>query len=182
VLSAAHVRAGDRVVLSGPIGAHGMAVMLARGGLDIEADITSDTMPVHDQVEAVLRAAPSTRWMRDATRGGLATVCNELAAQIDLGVVLDEGLVPVAAEVAGACDLLGIDPVHVANEGVFVAVVAPEEAEAAVVALRELPGAAQAAVIGEIVESPGGVVAMRTPFGGTRILDMLVGDPLPRIC
>jgi hydrogenase expression/formation protein HypE len=120
--------------------------------------------------------------MRDATRGGLATVCNELAAQCGLGVVLDEALLPVAPAVAGACDLLGIDPVHVANEGVFAAIVAAEQAEAAVVALREQPGGVQAAVVGEVVADPGGIVAMRTGFGGTRIVDMLVGDPLPRIC
>lgn len=181
-LSPARVSAGDRVVLSGPLAAHGMAVMLARGNLDLEADISSDTMALHDQVAALLRAAPSTRWMRDATRGGLATVCNELAGQTALGVVLDEGLLPVAPAVAGACDMLGIDPIYVANEGVFAAVVAPEEAEAAVIALRDCPGGAHAAVVGEIVASPGGIVAMRTPFGGTRIVDMLVGDPLPRIC
>ncbi|GAA0615047.1 hydrogenase expression/formation protein HypE [Sporichthya brevicatena] len=181
-LAADRVRAGDRVVVSGPLGAHGMAVMLARGNLDIEADISSDTMALHEQVAALLVAAPSTRWMRDATRGGLATVCNELAGQTGLGVVLDEGLLPVAPAVLGACDMLGIDPVHVANEGVFTAIVAPEEAEAAVVALRETAGGGSAAVVGEIVENPGGMVAMRTPFGGTRIVDMLVGDPLPRIC
>jgi hydrogenase expression/formation protein HypE len=181
-LGPARVHPGDRVVLSGPLGAHGMAVMLARGGLDIEADINSDTMALHDQVAALLDAAPSTRWMRDATRGGMATVCNELAGQSGLGVVLDEGLLPVAPAVAGACDMLGIDPVFVANEGVFAAIVAPDEAEAAVVALRDRPGGAHAAVVGEIVASPAGIVAMRTPFGGTRIVDMLVGDPLPRIC
>jgi hydrogenase expression/formation protein HypE len=181
-LGAERVQAGDRVVLSGALGAHGMAVMLARGGLDLEADITSDTMALHDQVTALLEAAPSTRWMRDATRGGLATVCNELVGQSGLGLVLDEGLLPVAPAVAGACDMLGIDPIYVANEGVFVAIVAADEAEAAVVALRECPGGAQAAVVGEIVANPAGIVAMRTPFGGTRIVDMLVGDPLPRIC
>jgi hydrogenase expression/formation protein HypE len=181
-LSADNVRPGDRVVLSGTLGDHGMAVMLARGNLAIEADITSDTAALHDLVASLLRAAPGTRWMRDATRGGLGTVCNELAQVTGLGVILDELLLPVAPQVRGACDMLGIDPLYVANEGKFVAVVPAEEAEAAVAALRTDPLGADASVIGEVVEKPGGIVAMRTPFGGTRIVDMLVGDPLPRIC
>ncbi|HET9858384.1 MAG TPA: hydrogenase expression/formation protein HypE [Nocardioidaceae bacterium] len=181
-LGADLVRAGDRVVLSGSLGAHGMAVMLARGDLAIEADIVSDTAPVHEMVEALLAAAPGTRWMRDATRGGLGTVCNELAQTADVGVILDERLLPVEPQVLGACDMLGIDPIYVANEGKFVAVVPPEEAEAAVAALRSHPLGDQAAVIGEVVATPSGMVALRTPFGGSRIVDMLVGDPLPRIC
>lgn len=181
-LSADNVRPGDRVVLSGTLGDHGMAVMLARGNLAIEADIASDTAALHELVASLLRAAPGTRWMRDATRGGLGTVCNELAQVTGLGVILDELLLPVAPQVRGACDMLGIDPLYVANEGKFVAVVPAEEAEAAVAALRTDPLGADASVIGEVVENPGGIVAMRTPFGGTRIVDMLVGDPLPRIC
>jgi hydrogenase expression/formation protein HypE len=181
-LSPELVRPGDRLVVSGTIADHGMAVMLARGNLAIEADITSDTAPVNGLVEALLAAAPSTRWMRDATRGGLGTVCNELAQSAGLGVVIDEGLLPIDPTVLGCCDMLGIDPIYVANEGKFVAIVAAEEAEAAVAALRGLPGGGQAAVIGEVLAEPAGIVAMRTPFGGTRIVDMLVGDPLPRIC
>lgn len=181
-LSASRVRPGDRVVLSGTLGDHGMAVMLARGNLAIEADIQSDTAAVNRLTEAVLKAAPGTRWMRDATRGGLGTVCNELAQITGLGVILDEQLLPVDPQVQGACDMLGIDPIYVANEGKFVAVMPADEAEAAVAALRADPLGSEAAVIGEVVEQPGGIVAMRTPFGGTRIVDMLVGDPLPRIC
>ncbi|MFI5953072.1 hydrogenase expression/formation protein HypE [Cryptosporangium sp. NPDC051539] len=176
------VREGDRVIVSGTLGDHGMAILLARGDLAIEADIESDTAPVHGLVEALLAAAPDTRWMRDATRGGLGTVCNELAQTAGIGVVLDEELLPVRPDVLGACDMLGIDPLYVANEGKFVAVVPPGQAEAAVAALRGLPDGDRAAVIGEIVAEPPGIVAMRTPFGGTRIVDMLVGDPLPRIC
>ncbi|MDX6325246.1 MAG: hydrogenase expression/formation protein HypE [Nocardioidaceae bacterium] len=176
------VRAGDRIVLSGGLGEHGMAVMLARGDLAIEADIVSDTAPVHDLVEALLAAAPGTRWMRDATRGGLGTVCNELAQTAAVGVILDEALLPVEPQVLGACDMLGIDPLYVANEGKFVAVVPAEEAEAAVAALRSQPRGENAAVVGEVVGAPSGIVALRTPFGGSRIVDMLVGDPLPRIC
>ncbi|GAS91132.1 hydrogenase expression/formation protein HypE [Mycolicibacterium brisbanense] len=176
------VQPGDKVVLSGTIGDHGMAVMLARGDLAIDADIASDTAPVHVLVEALLAAAPSTRWMRDATRGGVGTVCNELVKDRPFAVVLDEPMLPVQPQVLGACDLLGIDPLYVANEGKFLAVVAPEEADAAVAALRTHPLGARAAVVGEIIPEPHGIVALRTSFGGTRIVDMLVGDPLPRIC
>lgn len=181
-LGAGMVRPGDRVVLSGTLGDHGMAVMLARGDLGIEADIVSDTAPVHEMVEAVLTVAPNTRWMRDATRGGLGTVCNELAQTAGCGVILDERLLPVMPQVLGACDMLGIDPLYVANEGKFVAIVPPEETEAAVAALRSHPLGAHATVVGEVVPEPAGVVALRTSLGGTRIVDMLVGDPLPRIC
>ncbi|MBC2642196.1 hydrogenase expression/formation protein HypE [Rhodococcus sp. 3A] len=176
------VRAGDKVLLSGTIGAHGMAVMLARGDLAIEADIASDTAPVNSLVEALLEAAPSTRWMRDATRGGVGTVCNELAHASQLAVIIDEHSLPIEPQVLGACDMLGIDPLYVANEGKFVAVVAAEEADAAVAALRAHPRGADAAAVGEILAEPPGIVALRTSFGGSRIVDMLVGDPLPRIC
>ncbi|MEO9221520.1 MAG: AIR synthase-related protein, partial [Mycobacteriaceae bacterium] len=181
-LSAAAVRPGDRLVLSGTLGDHGMAVMMARGDLNIEADIHSDTAPVHELVELLLAAAPSTRWMRDPTRGGLGTICNELAQDSGLAVVLDEASLPVLPMVQGACDLLGIDPLYVANEGKFLAVVAPEETDAAVAALRTHRLGEQATVVGEVVAEPEGVVALRTAFGGSRIVDMLVGDPLPRIC
>ncbi|CAM3144448.1 hydrogenase expression/formation protein HypE [Prescottella defluvii] len=177
-----YVQPGDRVLLSGTMGEHGMAVMLARGELAIEADIRSDTAPVNALVHALLDAAPSTRWMRDATRGGVGTVCNELAQSTGFAVVLDEEALPVQPQVLGACDLLGIDPLYVANEGKFVAVVAAAETEAAVTALRSCPGGEDAAVVGEILAEPEGIVALRTAFGGSRIVDMLVGDPLPRIC
>ncbi|QHE67473.1 hydrogenase expression/formation protein HypE [Rhodococcus sp. WAY2] len=176
------VRPGDKVVLSGTIGEHGMAVMLARGDLAIEADIASDTAPVNGVVEALLAAAPSTRWMRDATRGGVGTVCNELAKASQVAVIVDEETLPIQPQVLGACDMLGIDPLYVANEGKFVAVVAAEEAEAAVTAMRAHPRGANAAIVGEILREPPGIVALRTSFGGSRIVDMLVGDPLPRIC
>ena len=181
-LSAAAVRPGDRVVLTGTMGDHGMAVMLARGDLAIEADIRSDTAPLGDLVETLLAAAPSTRWLRDPTRGGVGTVCNELAQATGLCVVLDEQRLPVRPTVNGACEMLGIDPLYVANEGKFLAVLAPEETDAALAALRGHPLGAEAAVIGEIAEQPTETVVLRTLFGGTRIVDMLVGDPLPRIC
>jgi hydrogenase expression/formation protein HypE len=181
-LSAACVKEGDVVLCSGTIGDHGTAVMLARGDLALEADIASDTAPLNGLVEALLEAAPSTRWLRDATRGGVGTVCNELARDAKLTVVLDEPALPVRPAVAAACELLGIDPLYVANEGKLIAVVAPEESEAALAALRDHPVGAEATRIGEIHSDPPGIVVLRTTFGGTRIVDMLVGDPLPRIC
>lgn len=181
-LGADLVQPGDRVVVSGTIGEHGMAVMLARGDLAIEADIASDTAPLNGLVEAMLAAAPSTRWMRDATRGGVGTVCNELAQAAGIAVVLDEQALPIQPQVLGACDLLGIDPLYVANEGKFVAIVPADEADAAVTALQAHESGGRAAVIGEVMAEPEGIVALRTAFGGSRIVDMLVGDPLPRIC
>jgi len=176
------VQPGDVVLVSGTIGDHGMAVMMARGDLALEADIRSDTAPLGGLVEALFAAAPSTRWMRDPTRGGLGTVCNELARATDLAVVLDETRIPIDPAVAASCELLGIDPLYVANEGKLVAIVPADEAEAALTALRADPLGARAAAIGEIRDDPAGVVVLLTTFGGTRIVDMLVGDPLPRIC
>jgi hydrogenase expression/formation protein HypE len=181
-LSADKVREGDVVLCSGTIGDHGTAVMLARGDLALEADIRSDTAPLHGLVESLLEAAPSTRWLRDATRGGVGTVCNELARDSNLTVVLEEPALPVRPAVAAACELLGIDPLYVANEGKLIAVVAPDEAEAALAALRGHAHGADATRIGQMHSTPPGIVVLRTTFGGTRIVDMLVGDPLPRIC
>jgi hydrogenase expression/formation protein HypE len=181
-LSATRVTLGDVVLVSGTIADHGIAVMLARGDLALEADITSDTAPLHDLMECLLAAAPSTRWLRDATRGGVGTTCNELARDSNLTVVLEETALPVRPPVAAACELLGIDPLYVANEGKFVAVVGRDEADQAVKALRRHPLGRDAVRIGEIREEPPGIVVLVTPIGGTRIVDMLVGDPLPRIC
>lgn len=179
---AASVRPGDRLVMSGTMGDHGTAVMLARGDLAIEADIESDTAAVGPMVELLLDAAPTTRWLRDPTRGGVGTVCNELAQATGLGVVLDESRLPVKPTVNGACEMLGIDPLYVANEGKFLAVVAHDELDAGLAALQGHALGADAAVIGEITEQPASTVVLRTAFGGTRVVDMLVGDPLPRIC
>lgn len=181
LLGAARVSPGDRLVVSGPIGDHGMSVMMARGNLAIEANIESDSAPVNGLVEALYTAIGDVLWMRDATRGGLGTVANELAQASGLGVLLDDEALPVRPMVRGACDMLGIDPLYVANEGCFVAVVPAADADAAVAALRAA-GNSEAAVIGEILAEPPGVVAVRNAFGGTRLVDMLVGDPLPRIC
>ncbi len=181
-LAADRVQAGDKVVISGYIGDHGMAVMLARESLELEADICSDTASVSDLVQTMLAAAPSTRWMRDPTRGGVGTVCNELAQVTGLGIVLDERVLPVRPAVHGACEMLGIDPLYVANEGKFLAVLDPAETDDALAAMRAHPLGGDAVVIGEITDKIGATVALRTQFGGTRIVDMLVGDPLPRIC
>lgn len=181
-LGVGQVRAGDQVLVSGTLGDHGMAVMLARGDLELVADIRSDTAPLGELVDVLFAAAPSTRWMRDPTRGGLGTVCNELARSAELAVLLEESKLPVDRAVGGACDLLGIDPLYVANEGKLVAIVAPEEADAALAAMRSHPLGQRAELIGEVLAEPPGMVVLRTGFGGTRIVDMLVGDPLPRIC
>ncbi|HEX2024282.1 MAG TPA: hydrogenase expression/formation protein HypE [Acidimicrobiales bacterium] len=181
-LSAKAVKPGDKVLVSGKIGDHGVAVLIARGDLALEADIPSDTAPLNDLVGKLLAAAPNTRFLRDPTRGGVATVCNELARAADVSVVLQESAIPVRNIVNGACEILGIDPLYVANEGKLVAVVPADEADAALAAMRAHPVGADAAVIGEIREEPPGIVILNTGFGGNRIVDMLVGDPLPRIC
>jgi hydrogenase expression/formation protein HypE len=183
VIDPGSVRPGDKVLLSGPIGDHGITILLARGELDFEADLRSDTRSVFPLVEALVHAAgPGVRWMRDPTRGGAATSLNELARDCGLGVVLFEERIPVRDTVRGACELLGLDPLHIANEGQFLAVVAPEYADAAINALALAPGGSEAQVIGEIREQPAGSVLITTLYGGSRIIDMLVGDPLPRIC
>ncbi len=181
-LDALAVRPGDRVLVSGTIGDHGVAVMLARGELGIEADIVSDTAPLGGLVQTLLAAAPGTRWLRDPTRGGVATVCNELARAAEVAVILNEADLPVRPAVNGACEILGIDPLYVANEGKLVAIVAPEEADAALAAVRAHPLGADAALVGEVRDDPPGMVVINTGFGGNRIVDMLAGDPLPRIC
>ncbi|MEO6990689.1 MAG: hydrogenase expression/formation protein HypE [Candidatus Baltobacteraceae bacterium] len=181
-LGAERVRAGDKVLVSGPIGDHGITILLARGELELEADLISDTQPVWSHVDALLDASgESVRWMRDPTRGGVATALNELARACRLGIALLEDAVPVRATVRGACEILGLDPLHIANEGRFLAVVAAEAAEAALAALHA-SGAPQAAIVGEIRSEPAGSVVGINGYGGARMVDMLVGDPLPRIC
>jgi hydrogenase expression/formation protein HypE len=181
-LGAEETRPGDVMIVSGPIGDHGMAVMLARGELAIDAPIRSDTAPLHEATAALIDAVPTTRWMRDPTRGGLASACNELATAARVGVSLFEDSLPVNAPVSGACELLGLDPLYVANEGKFVAVVPSDEVDTALKALRAVPVSSGAAAIGEINDEHPGMVVAHTPFGGSRIVDMLVGAPLPRIC
>jgi hydrogenase expression/formation protein HypE len=181
-LGAANVQPGDAVLVSGPIGDHGITIMLARGELDIMADIVSDTAPLTDLVACLLDAIPDVRCLRDATRGGVATILNEVATVANIAVVVDERTIPVRTEVRGACELLGIDPLYVACEGQMVAIVPGAAAEAALQALRAHPSGQHAAIIGTVRDEPPGLVLLKTQFGGTRIVDMLVGDPLPRIC
>jgi hydrogenase expression/formation protein HypE len=174
---------GDRILLSGTIGEHGTAIMLARGELGLDADIESDTRSLWPTVDGLLDAAGAgLRCLRDATRGGVASVLNELARASSVAIVVREAAVPVQPAVAGAAEILGIDPMYVANEGKLVAFVAPEHAEAALAALRAIPGAQDAAEIGEVKTDPPGMVLVETAFGGRRVMDQLVGDPLPRIC
>ena len=177
------VRSGDKVILSGPIGDHGITILLARGELELEAEIQSDSRSVLPLVEAVVRAAgPGVRWMRDPTRGGVATSLNELARDCGCAVALFEEQIPVRDAVRGACELLGLDPLHIANEGQFLAVVAPDQVDAALAALRAAPGGAEATIFGEVRDQPPACVFVTTTYGGARMVDMLVGDPLPRIC
>lgn len=181
-LGAGLARPGDAVIVSGPIGDHGVTILLARGELDLEASLISDTAPLTGLVDALLDACPGAHCLRDATRGGVATIANEVASAAGVAVVLDEASVPVRPEVRGACELLGIDPLYVACEGRLLAVVDGEQAGEALAALRSQPSGEGAEVIGVVREDPEGLVLLRTEFGGTRIVDMLIGDPLPRIC
>jgi hydrogenase expression/formation protein HypE len=182
ILGVASARPGDAVLVSGPIGDHGVTIMLARGELDIEADVISDTAPLNGLVTGLLAAAPGVRALRDATRGGVATILNEIARAAGVCVVVREDDIPVRAEVRGASELLGIDPMYVACEGRMVVVVDGDQAGAALEAMRAHPLGEQASVIGHIAADPQGIVLLKTAFGGTRIVDLLVGDPLPRIC
>ncbi len=182
-LSPAGLRPGDRILLSGSIGEHGTAIMLARNDFDLDAEIESDTRSLWPVVDALLEVAgPGLRCLRDATRGGVASVLNELARASSVAMIVREGAVPVSPEVAGAAEILGIDPMYIANEGKLVAIVAPGLADAALAAMRALPGCEAAAEIGEVRTEPPGMVLVQTAFGGRRVMDQLVGDPLPRIC
>jgi hydrogenase expression/formation protein HypE len=182
-ISPASVKPGDKVLLSGPIGDHGITILLARGDLDLDADLRSDTRSVLPLVQALVRAAGAgVRWMRDPTRGGVATSLNELARDSGCGIVLFEEKIPVRDSVRGACELLGLDPLHIANEGQFLAIVSADCADAALYALRAIPGGEESVMIGEIRKQPECAVLVATLYGGSRMVDMLAGDPLPRIC
>lgn len=179
----ARVMAGDVVLLSGAMGDHGSTVMLARGDVDLEAvALRSDTMPLHGLVAAVFDAGIDVHFMRDATRGGVATVLNEIAQQACVAVAIDEDSLPVHDAVRGVAEILGIDPLYIANEGKLVAIVAAGDAQRALAVMRARPEGAEAAAIGQVLAEPPGMVFIRTGFGGTRVVDMLIGDPLPRIC
>jgi hydrogenase expression/formation protein HypE len=179
----ARARAGDAVVVSGPIGAHGMAIMAAREAIGFESDLRSDTAFLYPLVELLREAlGDAVHVLRDPTRGGVASSLNEIAAASRVGVLLDESTIPVPPAVAAACEMLGLDPLYVANEGVLVAFVADGRGDEAVRAMQAHPLGAGARVIGRVVPDHPGMVAMRTGIGGTRVVDMLPGDQLPRIC
>jgi hydrogenase expression/formation protein HypE len=182
-LGIARIAPGDAVLLSGAMGDHGATVMLARGDVDLEADqLRSDTMPLHGLTSALLVAGVDVHFMRDATRGGVATVLNEIAQQAGIAIAIDEDALPVHDEVRGVAEILGIDPLYIANEGKLVALVAADDADRALGLMRSRPEGPEAAIIGEARPEPEGMVFIRTSFGGTRVVDMLIGDPLPRIC
>ncbi|SHF36441.1 Hydrogenase maturation protein, carbamoyl dehydratase HypE [Ruegeria intermedia] len=181
-LSARNGRPGDVVLVSGTLGDHGVAVMGRREGFDFDTDIVSDCAALNGLAGALLDAVPQTRLMRDPTRGGLAAVLNEIAEASRVGITIREDALPIRAGVAGACEILGLDPLYVANEGKLVAVVPPEHAQAALAALRAHPLGAEAAIIGELRADPDHFVEMETAFGGRRMVDWIAGEQLPRIC
>jgi hydrogenase expression/formation protein HypE len=181
-LAASQAREGDVVLVNGPLGDHGAAVMAARGDLALETTLQSDCRPLNGLMAALLDAAPGTRCARDATRGGVASVLNEIAGSAGVAIRIEETCIPVRPEVMGLCEILGLDPLYLANEGTAVAIVPPDETEAALAALRAHPFGTQACSIGAVTNGPRGRVMMRTGFGGERLVDLLAGDQLPRIC
>lgn len=181
-LSAASVQEGDVVLVSGTLGDHGMAIMMQREGLRFESELRSDCAPLNGLVARLLEAAPHVHCMRDPTRGGLATTLNEIAGQSGLGIEIKEESIPVREEVRAACELLGLDPLYVANEGKLIAFVPACEADAALAVMRDHPLAQQAAIIGRTTGAHPGRIVLRTTLGARRILGMLVGEQLPRIC
>jgi hydrogenase expression/formation protein HypE len=181
-LGSAEVRAGDAIVLSGPIGDHGIAIMAHRAGLALDGDVVSDTAPLHGLAEAILQAAPDVHAMRDPTRGGVAATLVEIATRRRLGIEVDEAAIPIREPVRGACELLGLDPLLVANEGKLVAFVPEENAERVVAAMRAHPLGRHATRIGTVTDAHPGVVELVTPVRGRRVLDLPFAEPLPRIC
>jgi hydrogenase expression/formation protein HypE len=181
-ISADRARPGDAVILSGPIAEHGVAIMAARAELELETPVASDSAALHRLVLDALATDADLRCLRDPTRGGVATALNEIAARSRVGIVLDEAAIPVREPVRGICELLGLDPLYVANEGKLLAIAAREDAARVVEAMRRHPEGAESRVVGEVVEDPATLVVLRTTVGGRRIVDMLPGDQLPRIC
>ncbi|MFN4057681.1 MAG: hydrogenase expression/formation protein HypE [Roseinatronobacter sp.] len=177
-----HIRAGDAVIVNGTLGNHGAVILAARGDFALQTELTTDCAALHGIMSAALQAAPDLRAARDCTRGGLASALNELASEAGLGVVLQENALPLRPEVRGLCEILGLDPLYLANEGRLVLFVPPIQEQAVLAALRALPDGAGAVTIGHVVAQHPGQVRMASVFGGSRIVDMLVGDQLPRIC
>lgn len=180
--AAQNIQLGDVVIINGELGNHGTAILIARGELALETNIESDCQPLHSLVETILDICPEIHAMRDVTRGGLATVLNEFAVSANVGIRLDEQYIPIREEVKGVCEILGLDPLYLANEGKLVLFVGQEYGEEILTAMKSHPAGKDACIIGEVVANPGGVVFLKSIFGAERIVDMLVGDQLPRIC
>lgn len=181
-VSSTRARPGDAIIVNGTLGDHGVAILVARNELELKSDISSDCQPLHGLVQAMLAACPDIHCLRDATRGGLATVLNEFAIDSGVGMRLQEKSIPIKAEVRGACEMLGLDVLYMANEGKLVAVVPPAHAGAVLAAMRGHPAGREAAIVGEVLAEPAGHVILNTLFGGERVVDMLFGEQLPRIC
>ncbi len=181
-ISASRATPGDKIIINGTLGDHGCAILLARNELALETDIQSDCQPLHELVQVMLAACPDIHSLRDATRGGIATVLNEFAQSSDVCMRINETALPMRETVKGACELLGLDPLYLANEGKLLAIVPPDAADKVVAAMRHHPAGRQAAIIGEVIDAPAGIVLLNTGFGGGRIVDLLVGEQLPRIC
>lgn len=182
-ISPRRIRAGDKILLSGALAEHGIAIMSVREGLEFETTLETDSAALHRMVEAVLDAAgEAVHALRDPTRGGVASATNEIAKTAGLGMRLEERAIPIGEQVRGACEILGFDPLYVANEGKCLAFVAPEAADAALEAMRRDPLGAEAAIVGEVTDGPAGQVVMRSRIGGERVVDMMSGEQLPRIC
>ena len=177
-----HIRAGDAVLVTGDLGAHGIAILSVRDGLEFEGPISSDTASLWPAVEALLEAGIEVHCLRDLTRGGLSSALNEIASVANLRITIEEALVPVSDVVRGACELLGLDPLYVANEGRFVVFVADGDADLALTVLRELSVSCGAVQVGTVYEHREGIVTLRSRIGGNRVLDMMSGEQLPRIC
>jgi hydrogenase expression/formation protein HypE len=181
-LSADQARPGDAVLLSGPIGDHGIAILAEREGLSFESDVVSDSAPLNSLVAALLATGAAIRCMRDPTRGGVASACNEIASTSRVGIQLEEAAIPVRPEVRGACELLGLDPLYIANEGKLLAICAHGDAERLLAAMRGHPQGAGARIVGKVTAANPGLLTMRTSLGSVRMIDLLANDPLPRIC
>ncbi|MDO8413946.1 MAG: hydrogenase expression/formation protein HypE [Gallionellaceae bacterium] len=181
-ISATRARPGDAVIVNGSLGDHGVAILLARNELALAAEVLSDCQPLHELVAAMLVACPDIHCLRDATRGGVATVLNEFALSSKVGIRLREADIPVNEVVRGACEILGLDPLYLANEGKLVAIVPGESADMVLAAMRAHPAGREAAIVGTVTADPVGSVVLSTAFGGYRVVDMLVGEQLPRIC
>jgi hydrogenase expression/formation protein HypE len=181
-ISADRARPGDLVLLSGPVADHGMAIMASRAELELDTPILSDTMSLHELVQSMLEVGTGIHCLRDPTRGEVATALNEIARRSGVGIILDEGTIPVREPVRGVCELLGLDPLYVANEGKLLAVVQPDAAEQVLEWMRGRSETREACIIGQVVEDPERLVVLKTRIGGRRIVDMLPGEQLPRIC